>query len=89
MDRFYGMGEHSWSQVFNAQHLWDVGAMEVQIKQADFLTMVGKGECEVYRDGGFSHTPFPAQHEDYVFRINLRFWWQSFESTVWSILRQS
>ena len=74
MDRFDGMGEHSRSLIFNTQHLWNVGAMEVQIEQADLLTMVGKGERQVYRDGGFSHSAFSAQHEDDVFHINLRFW---------------
>jgi hypothetical protein len=74
MDRLYGMGEHSRPLVFNTQHLGDVGAMEVQIEQADLLTMVRKGKSKVYRDGGFSHTAFPAQHEDDVFDINLRFW---------------
>jgi hypothetical protein len=86
MDRFDGMSEHGRSLVFNAQHLWDVGAMKVKIEQADLLTMVGKGEREVYRNSGFSNAAFSAQHEDNVFRINLRFWGQSFWSTVWSIL---
>jgi hypothetical protein len=86
MDRFDGMSEHSRSLVFNAQHLGNVGAMEVQIEQADLLSMIGKGEREVYRDGGFSHAAFPAQYEDDVFRINLRFGWQSFGSTLGSIL---
>jgi hypothetical protein len=80
------MGEHSRSLVFNTQHLGDVGAMEVQIEQTDLLTMVRKGEREVYRDGGFSHTALPAQYEDDVFHINLRFWRQSFWGTFWSTL---
>jgi hypothetical protein len=74
MDRLEGMRKHSRPLVFNTQHLGDVRAMEIQVKQADIFTMVCKGEREVYRDRGFSHTALPAEHEDNVFNINLCFW---------------
>ena len=60
--------------------------MEVQVEETDIFTMVGKGKREIYRNGGFSHTALPAQHEDDVFYINLRFGGQSLWNTFWSTL---
>ena len=89
MDRFDGVRHDSRPLVFNTQHLGDAGAMEVQIEQADVFSNVGKGECKVYRDSGFSHTAFPAQHENDVFDVNLRFGRQSFGSLFCSTFRLS
>jgi hypothetical protein len=60
MDGFYDLCQNSRPLVFNTQHLGDVGAMEVEIEQADIFTMVGKSKSKVYRDRGFSYTAFPA-----------------------------
>ena len=86
MNRLNSMRQNSRSLVFNAQHLGDIGTMEVQIEQSNVFTMVCKSKREIYRNSGFSHAAFSAQHEDDVFRINLRFGRQSFGSTLGSIL---
>jgi len=64
MDRLNGIPVDECSSAFNAQHLGDGGTVEVQIEQADVFTMVRKGECEVYRNGGFSNSALPAEYEN-------------------------
>jgi len=56
--------------------------MEIEVEQADLLSMVGKGEGKVHRDGGFPYPSFPAQDEDDVSDINFCFRRQTCWGTV-------
>ena len=73
MDGFNPVAHHRELVVLYPQHLGDIGAVHVKVKEPDLLPVCRQGIGKVDGDRGLPHPAFPGEDHDDVLYIDICF----------------